>query len=720
MFLPREEHGLRFETPATTWDEAFPLGNGILGALVWGDGQPLKISLDRTDLWDLRKVPEFHSQEYSYKLMRQWESERRFEDLRRVYEEPYHRPAPTRLPAGRIELSLERAQFRWMSLLLDNAIAGVNCTSGIAARIMVHATEPVGAILIRTDHAVTPRLLAPAFGSAATDEKNSLAQLDYAPPKLHHGSDFLAFTQDAAEGFSYAACLAWVKTHRVWYGTWSVASSFESNRPLALARKRAEQARETGFQNLAVAHRDWWHAFWSKSTVGLPNKLLEKQWFLEQYKFGSASRKGFPPITLQGPWTADDGKLPPWKGDYHHDLNTELSYWPCYTANRLEEGENFLEWLWKTLPNCRNWTRRFFDMPGLNVPMTADLTNDQIGGWRQYTHSATTAAWLCHHFYLHWRYSGDESFLRERAWPYLREVCLFIEAVTAEKDAGGLRTLPLSSSPEINDNKPEAWFPTITNYDLALIRWLLSATAELAERLSLSAEAQHWREVLAEMPQFSLGGDGRLLVAKDYPLPASHRHFSHLMAIHPLGLIDVSQGTAASATIRASLAELERLGTDWWCGYSFAWLACLQARARNGGAAEAALEVFARAFTLRNSFHCNGDQSGKGYSKFTYRPFTLEGNFAAAAAIQEMLLQSHGGKIVVFPAVPESWREISFSSLRAQGAFLISARRVAGKTRRVEIVSEKGGPCRLVSPFTGRLLTFKTEPGQKMALTRGG
>jgi alpha-L-fucosidase 2 len=80
-----------------------------------------------------------------------------------------------------------------------------------------------------------------------------------------------------------------------------------------------------------------------------------------------------------------------------------------------------LDWLWKTRPAGFGWTKRFFGLPGLNVPMTADLNGAQIGGWRQYTHSATTAAWLAHHFYLHWKYSGDRRFLAERAYPYLRD-----------------------------------------------------------------------------------------------------------------------------------------------------------------------------------------------------------------------------------------------------------------------------------------------------------
>jgi alpha-L-fucosidase 2 len=146
-------------------------------------------------------------------------------------------------------------------------------------------------------------------------------------------------------------------------------------------------------------------------------------------------------------------------------------------------------------------------------------------------------------------------------------------------------------------------------------------------------------------------------------------------------------------------------------------MANLAARNGDGDGAERALEIFSTAFTLRNSFHCNGDQSGKGYSKYTYRPFTLEGNFAAAAGLQEMLLQSHRGWIRIFPAIPDTWRDVEFTTLRAEGGFLVSARRVGGVTRHVEIYAEKNGICRLVSPFDGKRLTLKMQRKTRVTLT---
>ena len=95
---PTAKQGLHYDSPAMVWDEAMPLGNGLLGGLVWGDGKPIKISLDRTDLWDLRPVPEFHGKDYTYKTMREWEKAGRVKDLLAMYDNPYNRPAPTKIP----------------------------------------------------------------------------------------------------------------------------------------------------------------------------------------------------------------------------------------------------------------------------------------------------------------------------------------------------------------------------------------------------------------------------------------------------------------------------------------------------------------------------------------------------------------------------------------------------------------------------------------------
>lgn len=177
------------------------------------------------------------------------------------------------------------------------------------------------------------------------------------------------------------------------------------------------------------------------------------------------------------------------------------------------------------------------------------------------------------------------------------------------------------------------------------------------------------------------------------------------MAIYPLSLLNWTDSEASEAIIRASIGRLNAMGPDYWVGYSYAWLGLLRARALDGDGAAEALRIFSRCFCLPNSFHVNGDQSGSGKSKFTYRPFTLEGNFACAAGIQEMLLQSNGGRIRVFPAIPRSWKNASFQRLRSEGAFLVSATRHEGMTTRVSVTSEVGGTAQIeLAPGTGYTL----------------
>ncbi|AQT67579.1 hypothetical protein STSP2_00727 [Anaerohalosphaera lusitana] len=703
---PKPEHGLNYDEPATVWDEAFPLGNGLLGGLVWGDGQPLKISLDRTDLWDLRPVPQFDSPDYNYETMRQWVKEGKIGELHKLYDLPYRNAGPTKIPAGRIELTLGNgATFNSGKLDLADAIASVELGEGVSAKVFVHGDEPFGFIRV-TGTEVTPKLVVPAFEGDEQDgtadeivQGKELKFLGYPAPKTFAGDDYKGYEQQGWGELKFAVALVWEKSGDDWLGVWSVMTNEKNDEPFEAAQQVCRDALGAGHDEAFESHRDWWQDFWAKSSVTVPNDVLERMWYLETYKFGAAARDDAPPITLQGPWTADNGRIPPWKGDYHHDLNTELSYWPSYSGNHLEGESGFLKWLWETKDNAKEWTEDFFGLPGLNVPMTADLNQRQIGGWHQYTHSATTAGWLAHHFYLHWRYSMDREFLEKRAYPWLSETATFYEAIT-EKTDDGKRTLPLSSSPEINDNRLDAWFDNITNYDLALIRWTFDKAGELAEELGKNAEAEKWNALLGEMPQLWLDEEtDKLLVTKDYPLPGSHRHFSHLMAFHPLGLVTWEGGEKDREIIKASLAELEEKGTAWWTGYSFSWLGNMWARARNGEKAEDALEKFATAFCLRNSFHCNGDQSGKGYSRFRYRPFTLEGNFAAAAGLQEMLIQSYSGTIRLFPAVPADWKNASFDTLRTEGAFLVSAEREDGKTERVIVTAEKKGTCRVENPF---------------------
>ena len=734
-------HSFHFGELAKQWDEGIPLGNGMIGALIWQKGRALRFALDRADLWDLRKVKEFEGPEFRFSWVIEQVNRGDYEPVQRLSDVPYNRDAaPTKLPGGALEFDIPDVdQVASVDLSLRNAVCVVKWKSGITLQTFVHATEPRGWFRMEgLSSKLRPRISPPPYGSLDTSGLsggsgpggNDLRRLGYPPPQIVEGEREITYHQECAEGFSYDVWVVWSFTSdNVLIGCWTITP----NRPYSLSKPprklRTSEITQGSFDRDLKTHTVWWKKFWSQSSIHLPDTILERQWYREMYKFGSTSRRGAPPITLQAVWTADNGRLPPWKGDFHHDLNTQLSYWPCYSGNHLEEGLAFLDWLWECKPVAERYTRAFFGTDGLNFPGVSTLTGEPMGGWIQYSLSPTISAWLAQHFYLHWRYSMDREFLEKRAYPWLRAAAMHLDQLSI-RDTTGRRQLPLSSSPEINDNRIDAWFRSTTNYDLALIRWLYEAAEELANELGNKDEARHWRTICAEWPELAVSRENKkLLVAPDIELKESHRHFSHLMAIHPLGLLDWDRSETDRQIILASLSDLERLGTDWWCGYSFAWLGSMWARARSGEKAAEALRTFATCFCLPNSFHANGDQSGTGKSKFTYRPFTLEGNFACAAGIQEMLLQSQRGIVRVFPAVPQTWSNVSFTDLRAEGALLVSAEKKNGTVSFVRVRSEKGGRVRLVNPFDGgkfrtqaryranveagmNLIEFRARPGE--------
>jgi alpha-L-fucosidase 2 len=728
------KHDLVFKDIAKTWDEGMPLGNAFIGALVWQKGNALRMSLDRVDLWDLRPMQNINSKEFSFQWVYDQVMKKDYYPVQHLFDEPYDKnPAPSKIPGAALEFSLEKAgDVEDIHLYLKNAVCKVKFKSGMVFSSFVHANQPVGWFIVENiaDDFI-PELIPPVYKktnvAGANDPVNglSLSRLGYEQGTVDKQMNKITYHQKGWNGFYYDVAVQWKRVGKNLIGVWSITSSLIKDK----AEEITDKAITKGIGNDYASHSLWWKNFWAKSSVHIPDSILEKQYYNEIYKLGSVARQNSYPISLQAVWTADNGNLPPWKGDYHNDLNTQLSYWPVYTGNYLSEGMGYLNTLISQEKANELYTKTYFGKNGLNVPGVSTLTGEPMGGWIQYSFSPTVAAWLSQHFYLHWKYSADQKYLKEKGYPYLKKVATFLEEITIEKN--GVRTLPISSSPEIYNNSLQAWFLDITNYDLSLISFAWKAAAEMAQSLGLKTEAAHWASLNKKLPSFDLDNTRALTFAPGHPYKESHRHFSNMMAIHPLGLIDWSKGEKDQEIIKASIHKLDSVGPSQWCGYSYSWLGNMKARAMDGVGAAEALRIFATCFCLRNTFHANGDQSKTGKSSFTYRPFTLEGNFAFASGIQEMLIQSHTGIIELFPAIPADWKDVSFQQLRAQGAFLISAERRNGKMKSVKIVSEKGGQLNMMNPFattgfvskkTGykinkNIITIETKPGQEIILT---
>jgi alpha-L-fucosidase 2 len=685
----------------------------MVGALIWQKDDRLRFSLDRADLWDLRPMKGLHRPEFSYQWVLNQVKKKDYTPVQQYFDAPYdHEPGPSKIPGGALEFETQKwGRVQSVHLGLQNATCEVKWANGVILKTFVHATQPVGWFRFENINGpVTPILKAPKYQGIVSNNGDpvggdDLSRLGYSQGTIKEQGDMITYRQQGWGGFTYEITVRWRRLNKETVeGVWSISSQYPAKKINISSSITTQQALLRNYQKDYVSHCTWWINYWSKSAIQVPDTLLEKQWYLEQYKFGAASRKGAPPISLQAVWTADNGRLPPWKGDYHHDLNTQLSYWPSYTANHLEEGMVYLDHLDANKKNYKRYTKLFFGKQGLAVPGVTTLDGTEMGGWIQYSLSPTVSSWLSQHYYLQWRYSMNKNFLKQRAYPWIKEVATFLEGITA-RDHNGHRQLPISSSPEINNNDLSAWFLQTTNYDLALMKYTFTIAAETALELGLKKEADHWKTILNEFGDYAITDHDELMFAPTMKYNQSHRHFSHMMAIHPLGLIKWEDGIKSQTIIKNTIHLLDSIGPAAWCGYSYAWLANIKARAKDGDGAALDLQIFAKAFCSVNSFHLNGDQTKSGYSNFVYRPFTLEGNFAFAAGLQEMLLQSYAGFIQVMPAVPGAWKNISFENFRTEGAFLVSAEKKDGIMDHVKIVSEKGGHTKLKLPFKTIVVT---------------
>lgn len=718
---PKPKHDLTFDSLAKRWDEGIPLGNGWLGALIWQKGDKLRMSLDRVDLWDDRPMPEIDKLKFS------WVTEKvklnQYDSVQKISDEPYEKyAAPTKIPGAAIEINIASfGKIKTVSLDIKTAITKIEWENGIKMETYVSAISNNGVFVLRNFKGdLDVDIIPPTYNSGKKGsqgnsvEGQGLEKLGYAKGYLIKGKRALQYYQPCYGGMSYVVSVNLMYEKSEVRGHWTI---------LKMNNNIPDQSSKS-FDTTKVSHIKWWNDYWSRSSVSLPDKLLERQYYLDMYKFGCVTRSNTPPISLQAIWTADNGNLPPWKGDLHHDLNTELSYWPGYTGNHLNLTASFTNWLWKVQEENKKWTKDYFEVEGLNVPGVTTISGKPMGGWIQYSMSPTTAAWLASHFYLQWKYGMDQKFLREKCLPYFDEVENFLMKLRERDLATSKYRMPLSSSPEYFDNSKQAWFSQYTNYDLALTKFLYAKYVEILH----ANPPRSFKEIFLDSklyPEFDTNETG-LTVAPGQELEESHRHMSPYMAIYPLGLLNIEEPSEKDI-INRSLRWIERKGTINWVGYSFAWMACLYARAQEGDSAVSMLQKFASNFCSVNSFHLNGDQKGGQYSNFTYRPFTLEGNFAFAQGIHELLLQSHKGYIEIFPSVPSAWKDVSFKTLRAEGAFLVSAKKENGVITEIKITSERGGELNVKLPFKtwintgisrslihveGNIATIKLKKGQ--------
>ena len=671
------------------WDEGLPLGNGEIGSLVYGSN-PLKITVDRTDLWDLRPNEVTLEKGFNFKNLVKLSMSGKDEDWKereRLFEDVFMgKPYPSKITAGHIELCFdEDAKNIYYTLDIDNSIVKIYADNRYIAEVFVFDEPNAGVIKLHEKAEINlhvPAYLSgkPEGGSGIGDNAGKMS-LGYPKARFFENDGFKWYEQNTRTDYSFG--IVTYKTGDEIYYT--LVTTDDDKNYINCAKNLLLKASEKGYGKILDEHKKTWRKFWTKSSVKTGDNLIDETYKKSWYLFKCCSKKGGYPMPLQGVWTADNDCLPPWKGDYHHDTNTELSYQSYLKANRVEEGEAFIEYLWKLKPTYERFAKEFFGVDGLLIPSCSTLDGKAMGGWAQYSLSPTMTIWAAQSFDEYYLYAGDEDFLKARAYPFFKEVGQAIIGLLQEKNSKYY--LPVSTSPEIFDNTRKSYLEPNSNFDLALIIYLFRTLKGYAETLGENAEK--YERILEKLDDIAIDDSGIIMLDKTQYLPETHRHFSHLMCLYPLHLINYDT-ERHKEIYENTILNLETLGTGYWVGFSFAMSAQIYAMAKKGNAAAERLGQFCKGFVAENGFHLNGDYKHYGYTWFHYRPFTLESLFGFCDALHEMLLQDHQGCIELFPAIPDEWRRgVAFKNLRSRGSLLISATFLNGEINTLEVKSPK-------------------------------
>ena len=444
-----------------------------------------------------------------------------------------------------------------------------------------------------------------------------------------------------------------------------------------------------GWAALLAEHAAAWDAYWRASWLSLPDTVMEATHVLQMFKYGSASRPGGPPIDLMGPWWQPSR----WEL-YWLDMNVPVTYWAPLTAARFDLTANLQEWLLGgTATLAANPTPGYGDSLGFSGSTSIDLISPytvapgvQLGNF----------PWITHNLYLHASHTGNDTALAGPVFAALRGAMnVYLHYAVVASD--GLLHLPPTASPEYPYPPPGR--PTNdTHYDLALFQWGLRTLLRLNERFKLEdPQAPAWAHALATLAPLPLNEHG-YMVSEGVGFDVAHRHFSHLFAMYPLRLntwMPADGGTPASRALFAQ--SLDRwagltcvgnaTGDGRACpnGFTYVGVASMSASMADDDSRLAAAVGNISGFIRGGLMH-----AATLYSEGHYPCF--ESPVGIASSIQELLLQSWGGRLRVFPGLPAAWGAAAFSGFAAEGGLRVSALRANGSTAWVALTAAPVAP----------------------------
>jgi hypothetical protein len=494
-------------------------------------------------------------------------------------------------------------------------------------------------------------------------------------------------------GMSYAVALAGKERVK----TVAIVTSREAKDPRAAAVQLARATSAGDLQRLVARHEAAWESFWSASGVKLDDPVLQAMWYRNLYFLQCVSKQG---AIAPGLFASLIHDRPAWHGDYHTNYNIQQTFWSAYPTNHPDLAEPYDQLIRNYFPRARWLAREIFSLGGAYYPHVLfayeppDPTKCKSPVGRQYIHhvwgfTLGVAGFTVQPLWWHYKYAPDRKFLEETAYPAVRDVALWQAEFIDQCEGGTPIVLAPSVSPEHWGWTPKFARNRNSTFDIAIFRYVFEAAIEGAAVLGCDAElATRWKNALKRLPNYPTTKTDPLIVVDVEDAPP----ITYNIAVPAAPVFPGDVVTWWSPPAQKDLLARTIEGLKWNGNNSAIILSVARARLSMPGSADWVRK------TLLERLRPNGTLTlnvlGSSYNDFGH--YTEQ--FAASMAVSELLLQSVGDIIRVFPAWPAD-RDAVFCTLRAQGGFLVSAERKGGETVSLAVNSTVGGTLRLLSPW---------------------